>query len=131
MAFINWEEKYSVGIPSIDLQHQKLIGLINQLYEAMREGKGKNILLETLQETIKYTNYHFTTEENLFQKFSYPEEAQHKLIHSKLKQQVDSLYLDVQSGKASLTLEVFNFLKEWVATHILQEDMKYKGKISA
>ena len=27
-----------------DLQHQKLIGLINQLYEAMREGKGKNVI---------------------------------------------------------------------------------------
>jgi len=32
MAFINWNDELSVGVSSIDEEHKKLIGLINDFY---------------------------------------------------------------------------------------------------
>ena len=36
MALITWDDSYSVKVDKIDGQHQKLMGLINQLHEAMK-----------------------------------------------------------------------------------------------
>ena len=44
MSFIEWDEKYSVQVKEIDEQHQKLIGLINTLHDAMRDGKGRDVI---------------------------------------------------------------------------------------
>jgi hemerythrin len=40
MALIQWNDGLSVNVVEIDRQHQKLIGMINDLNDAMRQGKG-------------------------------------------------------------------------------------------
>lgn len=40
MAYLNWTDELSVGIARIDQQHQKIVGFLNDLYEAMQAGKG-------------------------------------------------------------------------------------------
>lgn len=134
MSVMNWDEKYSVGIIKIDDQHKKLIGLVNKLYDAMREGKGKDILISILAETLEYTKYHFETEEAMFEKFSYSLKREHIKEHKDLREKVEKLFKDLEAGKATITIEVFQFLKEWISTHIMQSDQKYKvelaGKIS-
>jgi hypothetical protein len=42
MALYDWNESYSVGVKTMDDQHKKLIGMINQLHDAMKEGKGSS-----------------------------------------------------------------------------------------
>jgi len=130
MSVMNWDEKYSVGIMKIDDQHKKLIALVNKLYEAMREGKGKEVLISILAETLEYTKYHFETEEAMFEKFSYSLKSEHMKEHRDLKEKVDKLYLDVEKGKATITIEVFHFLKDWIVTHIMQSDQKYKSELA-
>lgn len=44
MAFINWSDKLSVGVQQMDMQHKRLVELINELYEAMNSGKGNDVL---------------------------------------------------------------------------------------
>ncbi len=38
---VTWSDKYSVNNFLMDSQHKKLVALINELYTAMKEGKGK------------------------------------------------------------------------------------------
>ncbi|MGB9912684.1 MAG: hemerythrin, partial [Candidatus Kapaibacteriota bacterium] len=44
MAFIEWNDNYSVGVSIIDNQHKQLIRIINELHEGMGTGKGKDVL---------------------------------------------------------------------------------------
>ena len=69
MPLIAWDQGFSVGVGSIDEQHKKLIGLLNDLHDAMRFGKGRDVLGKVLAELIDYTAYHFRTEEGLFAKY--------------------------------------------------------------
>ena len=70
MAFLDWDDSLSVNVTEIDDQHKKLIGTLNDLYDAMDDGKGNDVLGKILKELTDYTVYHFQTEENYFKKFN-------------------------------------------------------------
>ncbi len=125
MAYLTWDEKYSVGIREIDLQHKKLVEMINGLHDAMKEGKGKDVLARVLQELVNYAGSHFATEEKHMTNFNYPGYLAHKSEHEKFVKQVLDFKKDFDSGKAAMTLEVMNFLKNWLLNHISGTDKKY------
>ena len=125
MALFNWNDSYSVNIKEIDSQHKILIGLINELHDGMKVGKGKDILKKILDELVKYTVFHFDHEEKLFISYNYPESFLHKRAHSDLIQQVTSLKEKYDNGKTVLSMDVMNFLKDWLGSHILGTDKKY------
>ena len=60
MDFVVWNEKYSVKISTIDEQHKKLVAIINELYNSMKNGKSKEQLGKTLTDLVEYTKYHFS-----------------------------------------------------------------------
>jgi len=122
---MNWDEKFSVNIGEIDSQHKKLFALINELFDGMRAGRGKDILGAVLSDLIAYTVYHFNTEERIFQQYGYPERIKHKQEHDELTRKAKELKADFEGGNRMISIEVMNFLRDWLNVHILQEDKKY------
>ncbi len=125
MPLINWTPAYSVQVPEIDQQHQKLVQMINQLHDAMSSGQGRNALKSLLASLIQYTVTHFSFEEQLMQKANYPDLDQHRQQHELLKKQVHDMNARLQSGEMSLTIDVLNFLRDWLIKHIQGTDQKY------
>jgi hemerythrin len=125
MAVFAWSEKYSVNIREIDDQHKKLIGMVNQLHNAMRQGQGKQALDKVLKDLIQYTRTHFAAEERIMKANGYPEYDVHKEKHDKMTDKVANIYRDYQDGKASMTLDVMKFLENWVDKHIMSTDKQY------
>ena len=127
MALINWDNSFSVKVAEIDAQHQKLVKLVNALNDAMKQGKGKDAISIVLNELINYTATHFKTEEKYFDQFDYPHKDLHKIEHSNFVKKVLSFQNDFQSGRLGLSIDVLNFLVNWLKNHILVEDMKYSS----
>jgi hemerythrin len=125
MALMSWKPEFSVGIPSIDAQHTKLISLINALHDAMGRGEGKEVVGKVLGELAQYTKTHFAYEENMMKTNGYPAFVQHKQLHDKLVGQVLELVEKVQAGRSSVTMEVMTFLKSWLQDHIMGTDKAY------
>lgn len=125
MALLTWQDKYSVGIRQIDDQHKQLITMINELNDAMLAGKGKEVLMTVLNKLANYCVSHFAVEEKLFDTHAYPETADHKDKHRKMTDKVTALIGEVQSGKSTVSIEVMNFLKNWLDKHIMETDKKY------
>lgn len=131
MALIKWENRYSVKIAKFDEQHQQLVGMINQLYEAMKVGKGQLELGKILEDLVDYTRKHFASEEALMLKHGYPNYTQHKTSHDRLTQQVIEFKNQYHEGKIGLSIQMMNFLKEWLVNHILDEDKDYSNFFQA
>ena len=125
MALITWDDSFSVNVADIDRQHQKLISMINELNDAMKQGKGKDILGKIVNGLISYTATHFKTEENYFERFGYPDANQHKKEHIAFVQKVSDFKNGFEKGKLSLSIEVMNFLSDWLQNHIKGTDKKY------
>lgn len=129
MAFITWKSEYSVGNEKLDQQHQKLIELINKLHEAMKTGKaGKEIGL-IVDEMVDYAKFHFEAEEKLMTEKKYIGLGSQKNEHAAFIKKTAEFQNEIKSGKLAVSLEVLNFLKDWLTNHILVSDMKYSGKI--
>lgn len=125
MSLIHWSPLLSVGIDSIDTQHQQLIIIINNLNDSMEKGHADEILSNILDELTVYTKTHFVYEEKLFQEYDYPAGKYHANEHQTLIEHVELLKKKEENGELMLSLEIMNFLKEWITNHILKMDMAY------
>ena len=120
-----WSETYSVKIGIVDMQHKNLVNLVNELHESMRAGHAREKLGQILASLIKYTQSHFATEEKLMQSHGYPEFSQHKAEHDHLTATAIDLQHKFQRNEIGMTVEVMEFLKEWLVKHIQGSDKKY------
>lgn len=125
MPLIEWKEKYSVGIEKFDNQHKKLFQLLDLIFEAMKEGKGKSILAPVLAELQNYIVIHFADEEVLMNKYNYPDMASHIKEHKVFIDKVQKTNEKYQAGNMVLTLEISSFLRDWLVNHIQGIDQKY------
>lgn len=125
MAFINWDDSYSVNVAEIDGQHKKLVSMINELSDAMKEGRGKEVIGNTINGLVEYTALHFKCEEDYFDKFNYSEKGAHIEEHKDFVEKVVDFKDGFEKGKLSLSIEVLNFLKSWIQNHIKVSDKKY------
>ena len=120
-----WSDTFSVKIGIIDMQHKNLVNFINELHQAMVEGHGKEQLGKILANLIKYTQIHFKTEESYLATHQYPDYVNHKSEHDQLTKTVQDFQSKFQKNEVGLTIEVMDFLKNWLSKHILGSDKRY------
>jgi hemerythrin len=126
MPLMMWNDRLSVGVKVLDDDHKKLVGMINQLFDAIQSGHGKDSLGKILDGLIDYTKVHFAREEQFFVQTGYGASAAHKKEHDDLTRQVLDVQKKYNAGvTGTLSLEVMNFLKNWLLTHIQGSDQKY------
>ena len=127
MALITWNDSLSVNVAEIDRQHKKLIDMINELNDAMKVGKGKEVLGKIVSGLVSYTVTHFKTEERYFDQLGYPETDSHKKEHVAFVEKVTDLKNKFETRNLLLTIEVMDFLSDWLRGHIMGTDKKYSG----
>ena len=131
MAFFDWKPSYSVKVQSCDKDHQKLISLINDLYEAMKGGQGAQLVQQAVLELEQYTRFHFSSEEALMAKASYPALAAHRAEHENFVQKVSQFRKDLANGPTGQAALISMFLKDWLTNHILRTDQQYSDHLNA
>ena len=124
-----WKPEYSVQIPEIDAQHQRLFALAGELHAAMTKGNGRTVLEECLARLVDYTQVHFDAEEQFMSRYGYPQTAAHKDQHEKLTAQVLAFQKRFRAGEAALSIALLTFLQNWLEQHIAGSDQKYSAYI--
>lgn len=122
----HWLPAYSVGIAAIDEQHQRLVALINQLHQAMLKRQSKAVMGHILARLVEYTDVHFAFEEDLMARYEYPGYHTHQKVHDEMRAKVLALQEDHSAGRVVISMQVMDFLKNWLATHILGTDQLYR-----
>ncbi|MGV8121503.1 MAG: bacteriohemerythrin [Candidatus Xenobiia bacterium LiM19] len=125
MPLITWSDKISVHVKEFDEHHKKLVGYVNDINDAMQKGKGKEVIPPILVKLMNYTKVHFSREEEMMKKYSYPEYAEHKSAHDRLITEVEKLKLEYEKGSLSVPIKMLNFLHMWLVDHIQHTDRRY------
>lgn len=125
MDFFRWQDSYSVGVESIDEQHKKLIKMMNDLHASMMAGKSKEVLQNIFDELFEYTAYHFSSEEELMKEYGFPETEEHGKLHNNFVERVRRFKEDAEKGGLFISIDVMDFLRDWLSNHILKVDMDY------
>ncbi len=123
--FISWSDDLSVGIEEIDEQHKVLVGLLNELNQAIRERHGNEVCIEILDRLVDYTRIHFAVEESLMRIFEYPDYENHKAEHEELVEEVLSMRREVVEDERKVSFKLLHFLKMWLTQHIMDSDKEY------
>jgi hemerythrin len=126
-----WNNSYAIGIASIDAQHRTLFDLSAKLHQAMSAGQGKAAVGPILERLLQYTQAHFAHEERLMRIHDYPDFVAHKAQHDALTKQVADFSAKFKSGQGAITVQLLQFLKNWLVNHIKGTDMKYVPHLAA
>ncbi|MEE4197033.1 MAG: bacteriohemerythrin [Bacteroidales bacterium] len=125
MHFITWKESFSVGVPSIDDQHKKLVGMINRLYSEFSNGITNKFLEEIIQELQGYTEYHFSYEEKFMQLYHFDDYKEHKAEHNLFIDKINQYKETLAKENKKEVIDFITFLKNWLLKHIMGTDKKY------
>lgn len=128
---IEWKAEYEIGISAVDVQHKKLVAILNHFYETLADQKNTQARLQIVEEMVSYSKTHFTSEEALMKKHAYPSLAAHQTLHQKFIEKVQEMKSRLESGRLVLPVEIGNFIKTWLLQHIMQEDKKYATYIQS
>jgi hemerythrin-like metal-binding protein len=125
MAFLSWHERFSVGHPELDAQHQKLCELVNHFDDVIKMGLTDE-LGRILDDLISCTMDHFKFEEALLAKVGFPKAQEHVRMHGELIRQIQDMRSKMKVGGHVGAKAIVRFLADWLTSHIVREDMEYK-----
>lgn len=129
-----WNKNFSTGIALIDQQHQQLVHLINKLATHLSRGSGELRLSEVFGELVAYADYHFKTEEQIWQPSFHGDAwyAEHKLAHDAFLPTAQEIQAQLKDASYDRILEeVLKFLVNWLVHHILDNDRRMAKVVRA
>ncbi|MCR4422008.1 MAG: hemerythrin family protein [Spirochaetales bacterium] len=130
MGIIIWNDSFSVSNNDFDNHHKKLISYINQLFESMQKGKGKETAAGLIKELHDYSVYHFSKEEEKLSSVNYPKLDEQKMAHAIYIKKIEEFQTKLKEGDLFLSVDMLEFLSNWLQDHILKMDKEYKNYIS-
>lgn len=123
---VKWEDKYSLGLESIDEQHKELFRIANRIYELL---KNEMILdkydhiMEIIDELKNYTVDHFKDEEEYMKSIGYKKFLSHKVAHTDFLDKMENIDVNkIDNGHNEYLLSILDFVCVWLIEHILKED---------
>ena len=123
---IVWENQMMTGVEDIDREHRELIGIVNELYSTMMEGREEGKILSTIHFLEKYIVLHFNHEEKIQLSYAYPFYHEHKQMHKDFIRTFHYLKHEIESEP--LNPKMANRLNmvcmDWLKDHIGKEDKK-------
>ena len=127
IKFVEWDNKYSIGVPEIDRQHKRLMEILN---DTIKHSNGVKIderkyFNKTKNKAVKYLKKHFDTEEKILSRTSYKKLEEHKAEHKKFFDEI--IKTNEEIDKNVREIDLFNstaYIKEWLLNHIKNYDKK-------
>ncbi len=124
MEKIEWNDSYLLGVPEIDSQHKKLISIANELYDVVTKDDAdyKSKMSLILKKLTDYTQYHFTSEEQLQEKIGYVGLSAHKNAHNYFIKEVEFQIQKLSADDKNNILGFYEYIAGWVLNHIAKAD---------
>jgi hemerythrin len=121
---ITWDTSLATGSLTIDHQHQELFRKANALSDAMKQGKGRDVIGTLLDSLWQYVVRHFAEEERLMEKLHCPAAAANKQAHAQFLSTYNGLQIQFDGAGPSLVPQIHDLLSKWLLQHISGIDVQ-------
>lgn len=125
-----WKEKYRIGVPLIDGQHEELFRRVTSFVETLRSRGEWESKIPKVAETLlfmkDYVVTHFRDEEMYQKKIGYPKLQEHCKTHSDMVQYVAEVAQSCErDGFREDRMQQFaGKLLAWLINHVVATDSK-------
>lgn len=125
-----WKDKYKIGVPNIDTQHEELFNRVSAFIKVVQNNKNWDEKLEKVKETMtfmqEYVVFHFDDEEKYQASINYPGIEEHKLAHKMFRQGIENYAkkLESEGFTEDLVQEFSGKLMAWLIMHVGSVDQK-------
>ncbi|NLM19310.1 MAG: hemerythrin family protein [Clostridiaceae bacterium] len=123
---ILWNKRLEVGVDLIDDQHKKWFEKADQLFEAGKNGKSKEYIIQLFDFLDEYTKTHFRDEEKYMQSINYPEINLQKQMHESFIKKLSELrkQYETEGANINLIISTNQIILDWLTNHISNADKK-------
>lgn len=127
MDRIQWTDEMSVGIELIDDQHKQLIQHLSDFATAIESHHVAARIGSTLDFLIKYTGFHFSSEEKHMAVNDYPGLENQVTQHNQFRATLSNLEEDFKEEGATYILadSIDTLLVNWLIKHICGMDVAF------
>lgn len=124
MGDLHWNPAMETGDPLVDEQHRNIHRLVDYVESSQDR---PDLLLDMLDQLMDHVYCHFATEEALMAETGYEPGAmaEHVREHQKLTQNAREFVLRFRSGELYEVGPLVLFLRDWLATHVHDSDMRF------
>ncbi len=126
MSLLEWREEFKTGNPSVDHEHEELIGLINELHGKLSgTNRDRDEITDFLGEIYAQISAHFALEERLMRDEEYVDYPVHKADHDRLLDEIGVIMDDYDSESfKDMETDLSNRLQNWFSNHFRTMDVK-------
>ncbi len=127
----SWDDALATGFDDVDLQHKKLLLIIDDVRKLLDE-TGKDYALrmaKDLKRLTDYTAYHFAEEESLMKARGFPGLEDHKKEHAAFVERLRAEIATVGEAKPGDGFQFYRFLGTWLLNHIAKSDQAWAAYI--
>lgn len=129
MFYIVWDASLNTGIDSIDIQHRQIVDYINQLHTAI-DVNDQAAISDVLDQVVNYTLTHFSFEEQLMERASYPLYDAHRAVHQSFTKRMHDYHRRLSQGE-DVGRRLLADLRVWLTNHIKNDDRDYALTVKA
>ena len=124
--YIEWKDEYCIGVPRIDEQHLRLIGMLNELYQKIGPEVSPGSVWDVLDGFNRYAETHFASEERISLDSGVPvrELNMHKQEHESYRERMRAFRHAFSQNDKRAPVQLMAFLSNWWLSHILVRDME-------
>lgn len=124
---VEWNEGMSVGVSSMDSQHQTMLRMINDIYTGrLYCGRCADArFISYAHRILDFIRYHYIAEENFLEKIRYPRLDEHRKQHRILIRGLLNQIKKFDAGLPRAPIVFVNNLQNEILTHLAVTDKKY------
>ncbi len=124
MGVFSWPGRNIVGCPEMDKSHEPALKMLDQLHEAMIQGRGDRVVASILDELSGFYPGCFAREEALFASTGYPDREEHRRNHQVLLRQLADLQHRAGIGHLAITYDTMQTMRHWIEKHVNVDDQR-------
>ena len=124
MKYLQWRKEFSIGVDSVDFEHQELMDMINMIYAELDNRRDVEEIKKTMGEVHAEISAHFALEERIMRRARYKEYDAHKNDHEELLDQIRILMDTIENDRERALDVLSEALADWFSNHFISFDAR-------